>query len=142
MRIRASSRPCSFFAAWYSKFSERSPKLRAVAIAWTTSARFGPSSSASSASSCSFWALGQVLDSLPRHRGRVTSGVEWRRMAARISIALVVGLGLAVLLAWGIRAFVVYAFFALIAGGVSFAAAGGGEWLTRASRGRFDDRHR
>jgi hypothetical protein len=25
---------------------------------------------------------------------------------------------------------------------VAFAAAGGGEWLTRASRGRFDDRGR
>ena len=28
--IRRSSRPCSFFAAWYSKFSERSPKPRAT----------------------------------------------------------------------------------------------------------------
>ena len=54
--IRRSSRPCSFLAAWYSKFSERSPKPRAVAIASTIAARFGPSSSASSASSCSFWA--------------------------------------------------------------------------------------
>ena len=49
-RIRASSRPCSFFAAWYSKFSERSPNSRAVLIACTASFRFGPSSSASSAS--------------------------------------------------------------------------------------------
>ena len=31
--MRASSRPCSFFAAWYSKFSERSPNSRAVLIA-------------------------------------------------------------------------------------------------------------
>ena len=31
--IRRSSSPCSFFAAWYSKFSERSPCPRAVAIA-------------------------------------------------------------------------------------------------------------
>jgi hypothetical protein len=63
-------------------------------------------------------------------------------MAARISLAIVVALGLAILVAWGFRAFVVYAFFALISGGVAFAAAGGGEWLTRASRGRFDDRGR
>jgi hypothetical protein len=56
MVIRRSRRPCSFFAAWYSKFSERSPWARAVLIASTTSARFGPSSSASSASSCVFWA--------------------------------------------------------------------------------------
>ena len=48
--MRASSRPCSFFAAWYSKFSERSPNERAVAIASTAAARRGPSSSASSAS--------------------------------------------------------------------------------------------
>ena len=33
VRMRASSRPCSFFAAWYSKFSERSPNSRAVLIA-------------------------------------------------------------------------------------------------------------
>ena len=55
--IRRSSRPCSFFAAWYSKFSERSPKLRAVVIACDRFAcARGPSSSASSASSCSFCA--------------------------------------------------------------------------------------
>ena len=55
--IWRSSRPCSFLAAWYSKFSDRSPNPRAVAIASTASARFGPFSSASSASSasCSFW---------------------------------------------------------------------------------------
>jgi hypothetical protein len=63
-------------------------------------------------------------------------------MAARISLAIVAGLGLAILLAWGFRAFVVFAFFAVIAAGVSFAAAGGGEWLERSSRGRFDDRGR
>ena len=51
--MRRSSSPCSFFAAWYSKFSERSPCPRAIAIASTTACRFGPSSSASSASSCS-----------------------------------------------------------------------------------------
>ena len=63
-------------------------------------------------------------------------------MAARISLALVAGFGLFVLVAWGLRAFVVFAFFAAIAGGAAFAAAGGGEWLTRASRGRFDERGR
>ena len=40
--MRASSRPCSFFAAWYSKFSERSPNSRAFLIAATTSVRRGP----------------------------------------------------------------------------------------------------
>ena len=63
-------------------------------------------------------------------------------MAARISLAIVVSVGRAILIAGGFRAFVVFAFFASIAGGVAFAAAGGGEWLTRASRGRFDDRGR
>ena len=51
VRMRASSRPCSFFAAWYSKFSERSPNSRAFLIAATTSVRRGPSSSASSSRS-------------------------------------------------------------------------------------------
>ena len=45
--------PCSFFAAWYSKFSERSPNSRAFLIAATTSTRRGPSSSASSSRSAS-----------------------------------------------------------------------------------------
>src|SRR5581483_11696927 len=50
--IRRSRRPCSFFAAWYSKFSERSPWARAVAIASMIAFRLGPSSSSSSACSC------------------------------------------------------------------------------------------
>ena len=51
--IRASINPCSFFAAWYSKFSERSPCARAVAIASIDRlAASGPSSSSSSACSC------------------------------------------------------------------------------------------
>src|SRR5581483_3424346 len=54
--IRRSSRPCSFFAAWYSKFSERSPNSRAALIACTIAVRFGPSSSASSPSSAARWA--------------------------------------------------------------------------------------
>ena len=53
VRMRASRRPCSFLAAWYSKFSERSPNSRAVLIAATTAVRRGPSSSASSSRSAS-----------------------------------------------------------------------------------------
>src|SRR5262249_55557832 len=41
LRMRASSSPCSFFAAWYSKFSDRSPNSRAFLIAATTSVRRG-----------------------------------------------------------------------------------------------------
>jgi len=44
--MRRSSRPCSFFAEWYSKFSDRSPCARATAIASTIALRRGPSSSA------------------------------------------------------------------------------------------------
>ena len=40
--MRRSSRPCSFFAAWYSKFSDRSPCARATAIASTIALRRGP----------------------------------------------------------------------------------------------------
>src|SRR5260370_9358226 len=37
--IRASIMPCSFFAAWYSKFSERSPNSRAALILATIAGR-------------------------------------------------------------------------------------------------------
>src|SRR5919106_1644876 len=53
--IRRSSRPCSFLAEWYSKFSAMSPNSRARAIASMISRRRGPSSSASSASSAVRW---------------------------------------------------------------------------------------
>ena len=61
VRMRASSRPCSFFAAWYSKFSERSPNSRAVLIAATTSSRRGPSRCASSSRSASACLRGEAL---------------------------------------------------------------------------------
>ena len=59
-----------------------------------------------------------------------------------IGIALLVVPGIAIAIAWGLGAFVVYAFFAAIAGAVAFGAAYGGGWLTGASRGRFDRRDR
>src|SRR6266446_2187435 len=37
--IRASMKPCSFLAAWYSKFSERSPNSRAALILATMAGR-------------------------------------------------------------------------------------------------------
>ncbi|HWG56002.1 MAG TPA: hypothetical protein VNT58_05705 [Gaiellaceae bacterium] len=63
-------------------------------------------------------------------------------MAARISLAVVVLGAVAVAVAWGWRALVVYCFFAGIAAAVSLAAGAGGELLTRGSRRRFDDRGR
>ena len=63
-------------------------------------------------------------------------------MAARISMGIVLALGVAILVAWGVRAFVVYAFFAAIAGGIAFGAARGGEWITGASARRFRDHDR
>jgi hypothetical protein len=63
-------------------------------------------------------------------------------MAARISVGVLLALGLAILVAWGPRALLVYAFFAAVSGGVALAAARGGEWLTGASARRFRDHDR
>jgi hypothetical protein len=50
---------------------------------------------------------------------------------------LVLG-GVAITLAWGWNALVVYAFFAAISGALGLAAGVGGDWVRDASRGRFD----
>jgi hypothetical protein len=63
-------------------------------------------------------------------------------VAARISLGVVGAVGVAILVAWGVRAFVVFAFFAAVAGGAAWAAAVGGGWLTGASANRFRDRDR
>ena len=55
--------------------------------------------------------------------------------------ALVLG-GVLVALFAGWGGLLVYGFFALIAGGLAFAAGIGGGWVEGASRGRFDDRDR
>jgi hypothetical protein len=60
-------------------------------------------------------------------------------MAARIALGVVVAGAVAVGLAWGFGALWVYLFFALVAGALTLAATVGGDWLTGASRGRFDD---
>ena len=78
VRMRASSRPCSFFAAWYSKFSERSPNSRAFLIAATTSVRRGPSSSASSSRSASACFAVSCL----YHFERPPAGATCKRAAA------------------------------------------------------------
>jgi hypothetical protein len=63
-------------------------------------------------------------------------------VAARIAIgALLLG-AVAVGVAWGPGALGVYLFFVAIAGVVSLALNVGGDWLTKSSRGRFDDHRR
>lgn len=59
-------------------------------------------------------------------------------MAARIALGVVVAGAVAVGLAWGLGALAVYVFFAAIAGAITLGATVGGDWLTGASRGRFD----
>ena len=59
-------------------------------------------------------------------------------MAARIALGVIVAGAVAVGVAWGLGALAVYLFFAAIVGVVSLGATVGGDWLTRASRGRFD----
>ncbi len=63
-------------------------------------------------------------------------------MALRIGLGLLVLGALAVTLAWGWDALVVYAFFAAISGGLGLAAGVGGDWVRDASRGRFDRKNR
>ncbi|MBA3788633.1 MAG: hypothetical protein H0X21_08070 [Actinobacteria bacterium] len=63
-------------------------------------------------------------------------------MAARVAFGTVVAGAVAVWLAWGFGAFSVYLFFAAIAGAVAVGARVGGDWLTAASRRRFDDDRR
>jgi hypothetical protein len=59
-------------------------------------------------------------------------------MAARIALGVIVAGAVAVGLAWGLGALGVYLFFALVAGAIAVGATVGGDWLTGASRGRFD----
>jgi hypothetical protein len=60
-------------------------------------------------------------------------------MAARIALGVIAAGAVAVGLAWGLGALGVYLFFAFLAGGLTLAATVGGDWLTGASRGRFDE---
>lgn len=57
----------------------------------------------------------------------------------RIVLGAVVLAGIAVLVFWGTGAFFVFLAFALFACAIAYTAALGGDWLTSASRGRFDD---
>ncbi len=63
-------------------------------------------------------------------------------MARRIALAVLVVLGLAVVVAWGLDGLFVFLVFAAVAAAVTYAAGSGGQWLERSSRGRFDDDHR
>lgn len=59
-------------------------------------------------------------------------------MAARIAIGVIVAGAVAIGFAWGFGALSVYLFLAAIAGVLTLGATVGGDWLTGASRGRFD----
>ncbi|MBA3245221.1 MAG: hypothetical protein H0T61_08615 [Actinobacteria bacterium] len=60
-------------------------------------------------------------------------------MAPAVALALIVGLGVLVALLWGLTGFVIYLVFALILLGGIYALGFFGDWIQRASRGRFDD---
>ena len=63
--------------------------------------------------------------------------------ASRIAIAALVTAGLAILVAWGLHAALVYLVLAVLAGGLAYAGGVGGDWLRESSRGRFErDRRR
>jgi hypothetical protein len=63
-------------------------------------------------------------------------------VALRVGLGLLVLGGVAIALAWGWNALVVYAFFAAISGGLGLAAGVGGDWIRDSSRGRFDRKDR
>ena len=58
-------------------------------------------------------------------------------------MGLLVLAAVAIAVAWGWRALVVFLFFAAISGGLAVAIRVGGDWVRDTSRGRFDrdDRH-
>jgi hypothetical protein len=58
-------------------------------------------------------------------------------VAAKIALAVLVLVGVAIGVAWGLGALLVYLFLAGVAGAISYGAGAGGEWLSGASRGRF-----
>ncbi len=61
----------------------------------------------------------------------------------RVQLVVLFALGLAIATAWGPRALIVYAFFALLALLFVHAAAVAGDLITGVSRSRFDyDRRR
>ncbi|MGH3104298.1 MAG: hypothetical protein ACRDN6_09430 [Gaiellaceae bacterium] len=57
-------------------------------------------------------------------------------------LVLLVVVGLAIAVAWGLKALTVYAFFAVLAAILAYATVIGGKWLEDSSRGRFRDRDR
>jgi hypothetical protein len=59
-------------------------------------------------------------------------------VATRIGVGVLLVGAVAVAVAWGVDALFVYGFFAAIAGVIMLGARVGGDWITGASRGRFD----
>ena len=63
-------------------------------------------------------------------------------VATRVLFALVALGAVAVGMACGLGALGVYLFFVAIPSLITLALGVGGDWVTKASRGRFADRHR
>ena len=65
-----------------------------------------------------------------------------RPVAQRVLLAILALGGLAIALAWGWGALVVYVFLVGVPFLMTIALGAGGEWVAKASRGRFADRDR
>lgn len=64
------------------------------------------------------------------------------RTPTAVLLAALAAAAVAIGIAWGGKALVVFAFFAGIAALMAFAMGVGGRWLRDASEGRFDRRNR
>jgi hypothetical protein len=63
-------------------------------------------------------------------------------VARWVGVGLLVLGAVAITIAWGWRALVVYLFFAALSGVFALAAGMGGDWVRDSSRGRFDRENR
>jgi uncharacterized membrane protein len=63
-------------------------------------------------------------------------------MARSVALAVVVGLGILIAVLWDLTGLLIYVVLALILLGGIYALGFFGDWIQRASRGRFDDDRR
>jgi hypothetical protein len=63
-------------------------------------------------------------------------------LAAIVTLLLLGGVGLAILVAWGVQAFLIYMFFALVAVVIAVGLRISAGWWEDVSRSRFDRRDR
>ena len=60
-------------------------------------------------------------------------------MLRTLALAVLVALGVLVAILWGLNAIVIYLVFAFLLLGVIYTLGFFGDWIQRASRGRFND---